>query len=315
MPQDIDLRRIDLNLLIVFDAIYTAGNITRASQQLGMSQPTVSNALGRLRGQFDDPLFQRSEKGVTPTPFADGLIFPVRQALAILRDTLSINRDFDLANANRTFRLAMNDFTVMGLLPDLLNLIATRASGVRVEVIGQEVLSPMDALLTGEADIAVDTFAKEISGVNFLPLHIPQGFVAARRSHPILQGTISKQQFSSLGHVALRQDSRMRAHTEAVLLSHGVTRRIICEVSNCIAIPSLITATDLIAVLPGPFARNAARHYDLQILPLPFPSLAQRLQIATLADKGKDTGIEWLCQQLHHGAKQNAVDEHWLSPD
>ncbi|MBO3762577.1 LysR substrate-binding domain-containing protein [Ciceribacter sp. L1K22] len=315
MSQDFDLRRIDLNLLIIFDAIYTAGNITRASQQLGMSQPTVSNALGRLRAQFNDPLFQRAEKGVAPTPFADGLIVPVRQALEILRDTLLINRDFDLANANRTFRLAMNDFTVVGLLPDLLNQIATRASGVRVQVIGQEVMSPMDALLAGEADIAVDTFTKEVPGVNFIPLHIPQGVVAARRSHPMLRGEISKQQFSKLGHVALRQDSRMRAHAEAVLLSHGVTRRIICEVSNCIAMPSLITTTDLIAVLPGPFARNAARHYDLQILPLPFPSVAQRLQIATLGDKTKDSGIEWLSQQLHQAAKHSAVEEHWLAPE
>lgn len=314
MAHNIDLRHVDLNLLIIFEAIYTAGNITRASQQLGMNQPTVSNALGRLRGQFDDPLFHRAERGVAPTPFAESLIFPVRQALSILRDTLSMNRDFDLTNAVRTFRLAMNDFTVVGLIPDLLNQISRRASGVKLYVMGHEVMPPIEALLGGEADVALDSFMKEVPGVDFIPLHIPQGVIVARRGHPILQGEISKQQFSELGHVVLRQDSRMRAHAEAILLSQGVSRRVICEVSNCIMIPSLITTTDLIAVLPAPFARNAARHYDLQVLPLPFQSSGPRLQIATLSDKATDPGIQWLRIQLHQAATQNASEENWLSP-
>ncbi|MCO6187034.1 LysR substrate-binding domain-containing protein [Rhizobium sp. L1K21] len=312
MKPDNELRKIDLNILIIFEAVYTARNITRASEQLGMNQPTVSNALGRLKAQFNDPLFQRSERGVAPTPFADSLILPVRQALSILRDSLSINRDFDLPKATRTFRLAMNDFLVMGLVPDMLNKIARQAQNVKLYIIGHEVMPPIDALLAGEADIALDSFINEVPGVDFLPLHIPQGVVVARRSHPVLQGEISKRQFSELGHVVLRQNSRMRAHAESILLSQGVTRRIVCEVSNSILIPSLITTTDLIAVLPGPFARNAARHYDLQVLPLPFQQSGARLQIATLANKARDPGIDWLRQQLLQAAKQNAAEEDWL---
>ncbi|SIQ82929.1 transcriptional regulator, LysR family [Rhizobium sp. RU33A] len=314
MKQNIDLRHIDLNLLIIFEAIYTAGSITRAAQQLNMNQPTVSNALGRLRSQFNDPLFQRADKGVAPTPFSESLIHPIRTALSLLRDSLSINRDFDLSNAVRNFRIAMNDYTVAGLIPNLINLITKRAPGIKLYIIGQEAMPALDALVSGEADIAVDIFMREAPGVNFVPLHRPHGVVVARRGHPVLQGDISKQQFCDVGHVVLRQDSRIRAHIEADLLSQGVSRRVVCEVSNCLLIPSILNTTDLIAVLPGPFARIAARHYDLQVLPLPFQFLAPRLQIATLADKATDPSLEWLRQQLHQAAKEAAGEENWLAP-
>ncbi len=308
-----DLRDIDLNILHIFEAIYTTGNITRAARQLGMNQPTVSNALGRLREQFKDPLFQRVDKGVAPTPFAESLIDPVRRSLAILRDGISLNRDFDVSQAVRTFRLALNDFTVVSLVPGLLEDISKRSTGLKLYVMGQEVMPPLDALLAGEADVAVDSIMREVPGVDLMPLHVPLAVIVARRGHPQIQGTISKQQFCDAAHIVLKQDSRMRAHAEAVLLSQGITRRVVCEVSNCIQIPSLIAASDLIAMLPGPYARTAAQHYDLQVLPPPFETSGHRIQIATLAEKTADPGIDWLRQHLYRAALNAASSESWLS--
>lgn len=311
-PFDKDLRNIDLNILHIFEAIYTTGNITRAAQRLNMNQPTVSNALGRLRQQFNDPLFLRSERGVTPTRFAENLIHPVRQALAILRDGISLPRDFDAASATRTFHLALNDFTAVSLLPGLLNEVAQRAPGIRVNVLGHTVASPLDALLGGEADIAVDSFVREVPGVDLTPIHVPSAVVIARIGHPEIRDNITKQQYCDAGHIVLSQDARMRAYAEAVLLSHGVTRRIVCEISNCVHIPPLVAATDLVAVLPAPYARQVARHYGLQVLALPFPSPNHRLQIATLKDKAKDPGLDWVRQHLYRAAVAAAAAEDWL---
>ncbi|MCM5557820.1 LysR family transcriptional regulator [Pleomorphomonas sp. JP5] len=308
-----DLRDIDLNILHIFEAIYTTGNITRAARQLGMNQPTVSNALGRLRDQFKDPLFQRVDKGVAPTPFAESLIDPVRRSLAILRDGISLNRDFDVSQAVRTFRLALNDFAVVSLIPGLLEDISKRSTGLKLYVMGQEVMQPLEALLAGEADIAVDSIMREVPGVDLMPLHVPLAVIVARRGHPQIQGTITKQQYCDAAHIVLKQDSRLRAHAEAVLLSQGITRRVVCEVSNCIQIPSLIASSDLIAMLPGPYARTAAQHYDLQVLPTPFESSGHRIQIATLAEKATDPGIDWLRQHLYRAALNAASSESWLS--
>lgn len=312
MANDIDLRNIDLNILYIFETIYTTGNITRAAQQLGMNQPTVSNALGRLREQFNDPLFQRAEKGVAPTPFAENLIHPVRQALAILRDGIAINRDFDPANVVRRFCLAIDDFAVLSLIPGILNEVAQRSPGIKLYVIGQEIRAPLDALLGGEADIAVDSFGREVPGVTFLPLHIPRACIVARRGHPQIRGSITKQQFGDASHLVLRQDSRLRAYVEATLLSQGVTRRVVGEVSNGMLMPSLIAATDLIAILPGPFARISAQHYDLQVLPIPFEFTGPRIQIATLTEKTTDPGIDWIRQHLYQSALKTANAESWL---
>ena len=98
---------LDLNLLVIFEVIYATGNVSEAARRLGSSQPNVSNALGRMRQHFDDPLFTRSSRGVVPTPLANHLIGPVRLALSTLRGALTLEQDFDLAASDRTFRLSM----------------------------------------------------------------------------------------------------------------------------------------------------------------------------------------------------------------
>lgn len=313
MAKIFDFRKIDLNLIHIFEAIYTAQSVTRAAQQLNMTQPTVSNALARLREQLDDPLFQRSEKGVAPTPFAESLIDPVRKALSILRDGITVDQDFQITNAVRTFRLAVNDFAVATLLPSILVEIAARSKGVKLNVLGSTVTTPLASLLAGEADVAVDSFAREEPGVDFVPIHMPNTVVVARRGHPVIQGSITSDQYCEAKHIVLSQSAPTRAHVEAALLTRGIRRDVVCEIANSVQIPALVAETDLVAILPGPFAHRAAQHYDLQVLPVPFEFPGRRLQIATLTDKASDPGIVWIRQQLRRSALTMTSTESWLS--
>lgn len=313
MSKTFDLKKLDLNLIHIFEAIYTAKSVTRAAQQLHMTQPTVSNALARLREQLDDPLFVRSEKGVAPTPFAESLIDPIRKALSILRDGVTLDQDFQIANAVRTFRLAINDFAVATLLPGVLAEISARSKGVKVVVLGTMERPPLASLLAGEADIAVDGFTREEPGVDFVPIHLPNIVVVARRGHPTIRGSITGDQYGRAGHVLLSQSAPMRSQVESMLLSQGIRRNVVCEIANSAHIPALVSETDLVAVLPGPFAHRAARHYDLQVLPVPFDFPAQRLQIATLADKAADAGVVWMREQIRRLAFGVTGTEGWLS--
>ncbi len=311
MARDINLGNIDLNLLIVFEAIYSAGSVTRAAQKLNMTQPTLSNALARLRQQIGDPLFQRTDKGVAPTPFADNFISPVRQALSILREGVSINRDFDPTSATRIFRVALNDFTVISLMPALLDEVVRHAPGIKLVVLGHTTNAPLDALLTGEADLVVDTFPQDVQGVDLEPIHIPAAKVVVRRDHPHIRGSITKEQYCAAAHVGLLMEDQMRKTVEAGLLLQGVRRRMVCEVTNCLQIPALVAATDLVSMLPSLYARHAARYYGLQVLTPPFRLALTRGQIATLSEKSSDTGLAWLRQRLLHAARREAVDESW----
>lgn len=106
-----NLSKVDLNLFIVFDAIYTEANLTRAGQIVGITQPAVSNALARLRETFNDPLFVRTAQGMVPTPMAQNIIGPVRNALSLLRVSVQESRIFNPQQAAKTYRISMTDLT------------------------------------------------------------------------------------------------------------------------------------------------------------------------------------------------------------
>ena len=114
-----NLSKVDLNLFIVFDAIYTEANLTRAGQIVGITQPAVSNALARLRETFNDPLFVRTAQGMVPTPMAQNIIGPVRNALSLLRVSVQESRIFNPSQAVKTYRISMTDLTEAVILPPL----------------------------------------------------------------------------------------------------------------------------------------------------------------------------------------------------
>src|SRR5690606_3029651 len=117
------LSRIDLNLFVVFEAIYSEGSITRASEVLHLTQPAVSHALARLRETLKDELFIRTRRGMTPTPLAQQIIGSVREALQRLQITVQENREFDASQLQKTFRLSLRDIFEVMLLPSLSNQI------------------------------------------------------------------------------------------------------------------------------------------------------------------------------------------------
>ena len=119
------LSDIDLNLFVVFDAIYTEGNLTRAGDIIGITQPAVSNSLSRLRNLFNDPLFVRTADGMVPTPVAQNIIGSVRQSLALMRASVQDSELFDPAASDKRFRLSMTDLTQAIILPYVFCLLYT----------------------------------------------------------------------------------------------------------------------------------------------------------------------------------------------
>jgi DNA-binding transcriptional LysR family regulator len=309
MPHDIDLRKIDLNLLHVFEAIYASQNISRAATQLGMTQPTLSNALARLRDQFGDPLFLRADRGVRPSALAENLIEPVRAALAVLRQGFGTSEAFDPRSATRTFCLAMNDYTVITVLPPLLRKVDLDAPGIKITLVSLDTTEPYVPLLTGAADLALDAFTHAAPGIDLQPLDvIPSAVCIARKGHPRIKGTITAEMFGSVGHVAMPQRAPMRAHVETFFASYGISRRVVCEANNVSDIPALVASTDLIALLPVRFAHVMARHFDLQILPTPFASPTMRLQLGILQNRSADPGLQWLRRLLLWSTMQFVAD-------
>ena len=114
----------DLNLFVVFDVIYTERNLTKAGEVLGITQPAVSNALSRLRKNFNDELFVRTSKGMLPTPVAQNMVKDIRQALDLIRNSISESESFNPKTAQITFRISIGDTSEYRLLPELIKNIS-----------------------------------------------------------------------------------------------------------------------------------------------------------------------------------------------
>jgi len=145
------ISRVDLNLFIVFEAIYTEGTVTRASQQLNLTQPAISHALNRLRSMFDDPLFVRQGNSMVSTPLARSIIEPVRQALRGLEMTLTDNGKFDPSQARKQFNLGLRDVLESTVLPPLLDSMTQQAPEINLaafQVERRELVSELAAALS-----------------------------------------------------------------------------------------------------------------------------------------------------------------------
>jgi DNA-binding transcriptional LysR family regulator len=148
--------RLDLNLLRVFDAIFQTRSVTVAASNLHLTQPAVSKQLNRLRELLEDPLFVRTNDGMAPTPRAEALAGPVRQALSEVRNAIERQLGFDPRSSDRTFRIYTSDLGQMVFLPKLLELISREAPAVNihtVQVPAQRMRGV--ALESGDVDLAV----------------------------------------------------------------------------------------------------------------------------------------------------------------
>jgi hypothetical protein len=129
VDNSLSLSSLDLNLLVVFDAILKDRNITAAGRRIGLSQPAMSNALARLRNTFNDPLFVRTGGGMQPTPYAEMLGPPIQRACELVANSLNIDTTFEPLSATCTFNFYVTDIGAAVFLPKLLGTMATWPSG------------------------------------------------------------------------------------------------------------------------------------------------------------------------------------------
>jgi DNA-binding transcriptional LysR family regulator len=257
---------IDLNLLRLFDAVYRHRSVSRAAEQLDLTQPAASQGLTRLRTLLHDPLFMRAPGGVQPTPRAQRLADPVRQALATLELALADSREFDPLHSRRTFHLHMSDIGESRFLPPLMAALRQQAPGVRVEARpwAGDVLS--DALHAGRVDFAFG-FLPDVKDTQRLRLLDDRYVVVLRRGHPFLRkrraGQVLLAALAELEFVAVRTHADTRRILQLLQLDEQL--RLVTE--HFLVLPSIVQATDLAALVP----RDIAQSFGEAVVEPPFP--------------------------------------------
>jgi DNA-binding transcriptional LysR family regulator len=292
-----NLRQLDLNLLLVFDALMQEQNLSRAALRLHLSQSTVSNALARLRQQLGEPLFQRTARGMVPTPHAHTLYGPVRQALHLLRIGLGPQAAIDL-DAELTFRVSMNDYAQAVFLPALLARIHAVAPRVVLSVQLDDADTLARRLKNGELDLALDYLHFDDEDLLYQPLREQALAVIARRDHPLCNGDLSLELYQDCNHVSVHSRAGRGSPLEIVLGSAKVRRKVQLYVPHYLAIPAIVAQSDMLGTVPLQLAEHFAQQYALQIFPMPMEMPAVQVSLIWHKQQDMAVGLRWLKEQI-----------------
>ena len=263
------ISRIDLNLLVVLDAIYTEGGITRAAEKLHLTQPAISHSLGRLRELFRDELFTREGRAMVPTPLARNLIEPVRRALRGLETTLNELERFDPASTQRRFNLAVRDSFEAVVLPPLLRQVTRAAPSIDVAAVQVSRRELESELAAGALDLALDVLLPLSEQVQRKRITADRLVVVARKGHPAVRRGLTLATYLKQHHVLVSSRRAGPGLEDVELSRQGLSRRIRLRCQHYFAACRVVAQTDLVLTMPGNYARVANRELGNQVLPMP----------------------------------------------
>lgn len=268
-----DLRELDLNLLVTFAALMREASVTEAGRKLGVSQPAISYALAKLRRTFGDPLFVRVRSRMQPTARAQALGTSVARVVDLINAEVLQKQRFDPAGAIRTLSLCMSDVGEANFVSPLLREIMANNPGIDVRVQSLPAGDIMDAMAAGSIDLAVGYYP-DLKGQSVLDEKLfESGFVCvARRGNPYVRGRLTLRRFAAAPHVALRSGARTQGFIERDLRSAGIQPRARVTVQHFMSLVDILPKTDLIAVVPLESAQLLGRAVALEIRPLPYRS-------------------------------------------
>lgn len=293
-----NLRSLDLNLLLVFDTVYAERSISRAAEKLHLSQPTVSNAIARLRERLGDPLFTRSPGGMVPTARAKLLAEPVRQALDLLEGGIRGRETFDFANSNRTFVIAVEDYGEAVILPRFVDWLSQAAPHIQIRIRPERAAQLADELRDGAVDLSLDYFAQRHPNFRSECLLTESLLTLARADHPSIKDRLTLDTYLSQRHVVLTPHAGAMPMIDLALSKRGLQRDIAVEVPHFLSMPLLVQASNMLCTLPKRMAYLYADHFRVtaHTLPLRVPDFPVFLIWHGSADA--DPAHQWLRKQL-----------------
>lgn len=288
----------NLNLLVIFNAVFEAGNVTVAAKRLGMSQPNLSRALKLLRNEFGDPLFVRSSRGLTPTKRAEELSLSVQEAIQSLQKVYS-TVSFDPSKAEGRFTIATTDYIELLLAPRLADWISKSAPGVTLNFRPSQGALPKTAMEKGDCDLCV-LVVREIIPPNYFKQDLFEDpyLCAVRKKHPILQKKITLERFLEYGHTMINPQGTFWAITDERLAILGKKRQLVLGTPNALSNVFTIAKSDLILTATQRFIEASMEFLPIETFKSPFD--IEPIRIATVWHERAhvDPLNQWIRQKI-----------------
>lgn len=283
-----------MNLLPVFLALMEERNVTRAAERLGITQPSLSNALARLRDMLQDPLFIRERYGMQPTEKAEALAPGIAAAVAHLDELVLGQQGFDPAKAQRQFTLAPTSYVEFVLIPRIVVRLREQAPGISLRLVPFGADLTETGVTSGATAIVLGRIVDPPDNLVVQSLMEDGLACVVRADHPQINKRISKQQYEQLRHVTVLPPGRLRAGLFQALQRQGLRRDVAVSVTHFLAIPELIAATDYCATLPKLICQHLARDPRLKVLATPLDLGTFPVEMAWHVRYRHDPAHQWL---------------------
>lgn len=295
------LRRLDLNLLLLFDALFRHRSVTAAADELAMSPSACSHALSRLREALADELFVRAGSSMQPTAQAELMAEGVADALRILSDRLASSTPFKPATSTQTYVFAATDYTAYALLPALIARLERVAPYLRIKVIHATQQDSLDELREGRIHFAL--------GVSHGPTALPEGVAAfdclsddyvvvAREGHARIGASLSLEQYLGERHIAVLPWDDARSVIDLALAHMGRQRDVAVQLPNVMAAPFIVAASDHLFTVPRLAAVQLSTAVPLVTYAVPFDVPRYTLRILHHVRHASTVGHRWMREQM-----------------
>ena len=289
-----NLKDVDLNLLVVFNQLLIERRVSKVAENLGLSQPAVSNALARLRKLTGDTLFLRTTKGMEPTPFAEQLAEPIAYALGLIHSAVNLRTSFDPATSKRSFTVGMTDIGEIYFLPRVMDELAGLAPGVTLSTVRNTSVNLRDDMEAGHIDLAIGLLPQLKAGFFQRRLFRQRYVCMFRKGHALDKRKVSLGEFSSAKHVVVVSEGTGHGKVDELLERSGIARNVLLTVPHFVAVGHILQNSDMVATVPerlaqalvGPFALTYVKH------PAALPEIA--INMFWHAKYHKDPANEWL---------------------
>lgn len=290
-----DLRRLDLNLLIVFETLMHERSVTRAAEKLFLGQPAISAALSRLRSLFDDPLFVRTGRSMEPTSRAQEIFGLLSPALDAISTAVSRAADFDPATSQAVFRIGLSDDVEFALLPPLLRRLRAEAPGIQLVVRRANYLLMPQLLASGEISVGVSYTEELPANAKRKVLRRPQPRLLRADAIP---GSIELEDYCRRPHALVSFAGDLSGFIDDELAKLGRQRRVVLAVPQFNGLAALLAGTDIVATVPDYTAATLTASGGLRSEPLPLPTPNFELHMVWRGAQDNDPAERWLRSRL-----------------
>lgn len=288
-----NMRNVNLNLLLVFDALMREKNVSRAGDKIGLSQPGMSYSLKQLRNLFNDPLFLKTQQGMVPTDTAKHIYGHIKEALFIINEAIDYEYEFNPETADFNFRIGLSDYAAFILLPKVYKAISKLAPNVRLSI--HNLNSPENAYLLEDdkIDLAISVYDKTPQKLECVEL-FREHFVCLYDNNVLGKKKITLKTFVQHPHLLIDFRADPPSSVTKALAKQSLVRQIAITIPYTTATGSIIQNSNLITVVPNQIAQSLSTQYNLAT--------------STLPVKIPDSGVYLIWHKRYH----NKPEQKWL---